>query len=168
MYLGEFLDDVYPFNGFAYFRETARGVVCDEKGRIALNLVKRNDIFGEEEYYELPGGGIKGNEAPMDALKREIEEELGFKVDDIKEVGVVDSSYNLIGQKNRNYYFLCNISSPAKKVHYESKGDLLIAKTVFVTLLEGLELLKGQLDGKLGKVVARREIPVLERCLGLF
>src|SRR3989344_2181494 len=56
----------------------------DENGNVLLN--HRYDHQQEvEDVWEIIGGGIEENELPVDALKREINEELGYKIDDEKD-----------------------------------------------------------------------------------
>ncbi|MCM8820232.1 MAG: NUDIX domain-containing protein [Candidatus Omnitrophica bacterium] len=49
------------------------------KGKILLSQRKRNDHFAL--LWEFPGGGIEKNEKPNQAIKREIQEELGLIVE---------------------------------------------------------------------------------------
>ena len=54
-------------------RHTARAIIIKRK-KILL-------VTGHgSEYYWSPGGGIEGNETPLEALNRELLEELGVKV----------------------------------------------------------------------------------------
>lgn len=52
-----------------------RAIIIDS-GRLAL--IKRNRA--DEEYYVLPGGGIEPGEEPLQALQREVFEELGVTI----------------------------------------------------------------------------------------
>jgi 8-oxo-dGTP diphosphatase len=52
------------------------GAVILEKGRL---LVVRKDVPGRTEYI-VPGGKAEAAEAPMDALQRELKEELGIEI----------------------------------------------------------------------------------------
>ena len=51
----------------------------------------------------------------QDAVKRELKEELGVKVDVICKIGVVSDCYNLIHRHNINNYFLCKVESFGEK-----------------------------------------------------
>jgi 8-oxo-dGTP diphosphatase len=55
-------------------------VIFNERGEVALVEV-------QNKYYFLPGGGIDGGEADKDALRREMQEETGYDIDIIDEIG---------------------------------------------------------------------------------
>lgn len=57
---------------------------CDEKGNVLLNH-RYDHQQAVEDVWEIVGGGIEENELPIDAIKREIKEELGYKIDDEKD-----------------------------------------------------------------------------------
>ncbi len=157
----ELKDTQYQENGFTHTRVTARGVVLDEEGRIGLHLIHRDDVFGNETYYETPGGGVDEGETPEQAVVRECKEELGEDIEVLRALGVVKDAYNLIQRKNENHYFLCKKLNQGEK-HFVSEGDSLIQKTVWVSLEEGIALLKQQSDHGVSALVKARELPILE------
>ncbi|OGG05659.1 hypothetical protein A2872_04555 [Candidatus Gottesmanbacteria bacterium RIFCSPHIGHO2_01_FULL_42_12] len=56
----------------------------DENGNVLLN--HRYDHQQEvEDVWEIVGGGIEENELPINTIKREIKEELGYEIDDEKD-----------------------------------------------------------------------------------
>ena len=56
----------------------------DDSGNILLNH-RKDHQQAVEEVWEIIGGGIEENENPSDTIKREIYEELGYKIDEIKD-----------------------------------------------------------------------------------
>ena len=56
----------------------------DKNGKILLNHRKDNPPF-DEDVWELIGGGINENESPLEAIKREIKEELNYTVNELKD-----------------------------------------------------------------------------------
>lgn len=68
----------------ARFRHSSRGIILDEDDRI---LLCRFEIphpavpAGHTVVWAAPGGGLEPGEAPMDALRRELHEEVGLVVD---------------------------------------------------------------------------------------
>ena len=70
----------------------ARGVVFNEDNEVVLFYKER---IGE---IKLPGGGLEANEKPVDAFRREIMEETGYSISDIKLVG-----YTLERKRRNNF-----------------------------------------------------------------
>ncbi len=66
-------------------RKVALIVFYDEEKRILLQDRKKMSKLGEE--WGFFGGGIDDGETPEQAVVRETEEELGYKLDDLKYVG---------------------------------------------------------------------------------
>ena len=66
-------------------------------------------ICGQATIIETAGGGVEEGEELQDAIKKELKEELGVKVDVICKIGVVSDYYNLIHRHNINNYFLCKV-----------------------------------------------------------
>lgn len=147
-------------------RHCVRGIIVNENGEVALHHCHRDDKYGDSEYYELPGGGyadIEGreNELPFDGLKREVEEECGFKISRLAYLGQVKDEYNLSDRLNYHYVFLCRLQGMTQK-HFESKGDTYILDTSFYSFRTAIKLLKKQNQGGFEGLVRQRELPFLE------
>ena len=154
-------DDQYPYHGFEHIRQVARGIVLDEDGKVLIHLIHRNDQFGDQIYYETPGGGVDEGETYEDAVMRECEEELGAEIEIIGYLGEVIDAYNLIKRQNINRFFLCKIKGKKAK-HYESAGDLLIQKTVRLDLDEAIALYEAMDKTLVSGLVRQRELPFLK------
>jgi 8-oxo-dGTP pyrophosphatase MutT (NUDIX family) len=59
-------------------RPNVKGVKCVLTHDDDVLLVRHT--YGDRDRWELPGGGVKRREEPLDAARREIEEELGIEV----------------------------------------------------------------------------------------
>ncbi len=62
-------------------RETARVLVIDDSGKILLFLTHFDPEVGLPPRWITPGGGIDGNETPVEAAVRELHEETGLKIE---------------------------------------------------------------------------------------
>jgi ADP-ribose pyrophosphatase YjhB (NUDIX family) len=70
-------------------RRSARGILIDDEER--LILIKRTRP-GEAAYWTAPGGGVDPTDAsPADALRRELDEELGASVEGCEQVFLFSS-----------------------------------------------------------------------------
>lgn len=64
-------------------REAARAVLLDTAGRVYLMHTTKHG------YHQLPGGGIDEGEAVVDALQRELLEELGCTAGVAEDLGTI-------------------------------------------------------------------------------
>lgn len=83
-----------------FTRRAARAIVFDEKDRVAIMY------FSKTGSYKLPGGGIDEGESIDDALHREIREETGYKIANIRELGVVEEDRYYAGMHQTSYCFV--------------------------------------------------------------
>ena len=100
--------------GTTHNREIVRAIVVDDDGYFYFARLDRDDIFEPCVVIETSGGGVEKGEDLQEAIKRELLEELGAKVEIIDKIGVVSDYYNLIGRHNINHYFLCKALSFGK------------------------------------------------------
>lgn len=158
--LASLRDDQYPFTYTDHVRLIARGVVYNDKKEIALIKLHGQDKFGNRNYYELPGGGVKDTETNEEAFVREIIEEVGWKVKIIAELGEVDDFYNLIHRENHNFYFLgsCLSYVGTKLEDYEKA---IMEKVIWVSIDEAIAIFKNMNNQGCATLVKRRELPIL-------
>ncbi len=155
-----FEDNLYPNHGFDHVREVARGIVLNEKNEIPLLKIYCDDIFGHRDHYETPGGGIEKNETKEEALKRELNEEIGAEVEIIAPLLVTEDYYNLIKRKTISYYYLCRL----KSLHQNNllpEEKTFIKGMVWVSLDKAIDLYQNAMIGKVAKLIQQRELPVL-------
>lgn len=103
------IEDINPNR----FRQTVRGIILEEDQVFMLYSEKFND-------YTFPGGGIKDDEDHTEALKRELNEELG--ADDIrvlKPIGFTEEIRYGINSTNNtylqtSYYYLVDVKNFSK------------------------------------------------------
>ena len=69
----------------------AAGVISDAAGRI---LVQRRDATANQGgLWEFPGGKLKGTEVALDALRRELNEEIGIEVENAEPLIRIEHDY---------------------------------------------------------------------------
>ncbi|MGV8165323.1 MAG: NUDIX domain-containing protein [Alkaliphilus sp.] len=139
-------------------KRVAVKAVTFKDGKILLIRTNKDD-------YKFPGGGLKEGESFIDALKREMLEETGYKVSDVMEIviSVVEKKPDLYEERAafvmESQYWTCNIE-PNKQYEqsldeYEAELDF---KVEFVLLKEAYtknsDLLKGD-DENLNPWVSR-------------
>ena len=74
----------------------------------------------------------------QDAIKRELKEELGVKVDVICKIGVVSDCYNLIHRHNINNYFLCKVEFFGEKELTEDERNNFHLSTLKLSYEESI------------------------------
>jgi 8-oxo-dGTP pyrophosphatase MutT (NUDIX family) len=96
----------------------------------ALRLIRRGNTFLVAEIedpqtgavlHRPPGGGIEEGESPEQAVRRELQEELGIRLATIRELGTVDHVWFWKGRevRERAWLFLASSSDDARL----SRGD---------------------------------------------
>lgn len=159
--IGKYIDDQYPNTGITHTRKTVRAIVMNEDGNIALHHLLRDDKFGHRDYFETPGGGVDKGETLLEALRRELKEELGVTVKDIIPLGRVIDYYNLLNQRNSIYYYFCKVDSYGEK-NFQGSESTLIESTKWVSLSKAKELYENMTKEPLENLVRQRELPVIE------
>lgn len=153
-------DEQYPLDYIDHNRYIARAVIINNDRKIAILHVVRNDIFGNYDYYELPGGGVNNNERPEEAVVREAHEETGVSAFIVDKIGVVDDYYNLIHRHNINYYFLLKIKHFGHRTLEEYEKSM-IKETLWVSIDEAIEKFKEMPSSGVSLLVKNREVPIL-------
>lgn len=83
----------------SYTRCAARAVLYNAAGQVAVMY------FTTTGSYKLPGGGIDEGENILDALHREIREETGYEITNIKELGEVEEYRYFCGMHQLSYCY---------------------------------------------------------------
>ena len=97
----------------SFQNQTAIGAVL-QKNRSEILLVKRRDV----PVWVLPGGGIEKGESPESAVKREVREESGFRVEVKRKVG----EYTPVNRLSRyTHFYECEIIGGKARIGNETK-----------------------------------------------
>ena len=95
-------------------RRASRAIVFDRDGKIALlDATKKN-------YHKLPGGGIDEGEDIKTALDRELQEEIGCTVKNLRELGTIEEYRNgNLRLHQLSYCFLADLDGEVGVPHLE-------------------------------------------------
>ena len=158
----ELEDREFPFSYTDHDREIVRAIVFDEEKNFYFVRIHRDDSFGKATLIETSGGGVEKGENLEEAIKRELKEELGAEVEILREIGIVSDYYNLIHRHNMNHYFLCKVRAFGEKnlMPYEIRDFHM--ETWKLSYEEAIKEYEKCSNTKLGRLIAQREVPVLE------
>lgn len=139
------------------FRKSARGIVLNENGEMAVqHLTNRG-------YHKLPGGGVDRGEAEADAFKREVLEEVGCDCELIEELGVVIECRNEQELLHISYGYVAKligaIGLPMLEAEEVEEGQV----TKWLKPEEALEQMKNDQPTEYkGHFIRAREVAFLE------
>jgi 8-oxo-dGTP pyrophosphatase MutT (NUDIX family) len=91
----------------------------------------------------MPGGGIRKGEEPADAARREMEEELGIRIDDLRPLGAI--SVRAYQAHDRVHCFHAELSAPEltidrgelEEVRWFSRSELPAERSRYVGRILG-------------------------------
>lgn len=139
------------------FRVACRWVVIDENGQIPL-------LFdGCKKYYKLPGWWMEWEEDKIEAFRREIREETGCEIENIKEIWKVIEK--VADWEQINYCMIWKIVSKWEP-HFTDKEIERWYKLIWVSLKEAVSLIKNEetfTDD--AKFKQERELYILEKAI---
>lgn len=156
-------DEEWPFEYTDHDREIVRAIVFDEEGYFYFVRAERDDDFGRATLIETSGGGVEKGEDLLAAIKRELKEELGARVEILCKIGVVSDYYNLIHRHNINNYYLCKAVSFGEKNLMQDEIECFHLSTLKLTYEQTVKEYERCSSTKLGRLVANRELPILRQ-----
>lgn len=159
----ELRDEEWPFDYTDHDRMIVRAIVVDDEGYFYFVRADRDDDFGRAVVIETAGGGVELGEDLGEAIKRELQEELGAKVEVICKIGVVSDYYNLIHRHNINNFYLCRAVSFGEKMLTDDEINYFHLSTLKLTYDEAKQEYAKNRDSMLGRIIANRELPILIR-----
>lgn len=164
----ELRDTEWPFDSVDHDRLIVRAIVTDGAGNFYFVRANRDDEFGKATLIETSGGGVEPGEDLSAAIRRELREELGAEVDILCKIGVVSDYYNLIRRHNINHYFLCRVKSFGETHMTADEIESFHLSTLKLTYEQALAEYDARRCTRLGRLIAAREVPVLERAHALL
>lgn len=159
----ELCDGEWELDYIDHDRSIARAIAFDDSGYFYFVRAERDDDFGRATLIETSGGGVEDGESLNEAILRELKEELGVSAEIICKIGVVSDYYNLIHRHNINNYFLCRVLSFGESSLTEDEANCFHLSTLKLTFDEAVKEYELRSSTRLGRLIARRELPVLLR-----
>lgn len=145
-----------------FVRNSARSIIIRGK-KIAMVHSSKYD------YYKFPGGGIEGEESPVDAMIRETQEEAGLivKPETVKEFGLVHRIQRSDSDPSEcfiqdNFYYLCDAEDETVSQcldHYEAAEHYALE---FVDPILAIQKNRNVQDSPYNPMMFEREARVLE------
>ena len=159
----ELEDREWPFTYTDHDRQIVRAIVFDEAGWFYFVRARRDDQFGKATLIETSGGGVEKGEDLLSAIRRELGEELGANVEVLGKIGVVSDYYNLIHRHNINHYYLCKALSFGEKHLMPDEIKDFHLSTLRLTGEEAEAEYRRRACTPIGRLIAARELPILQR-----
>ncbi len=155
-------DDLYPYQGYDHIRQTARALCENEKGEFGFLHIVGEDYFGIRDHLETCGGGIEENEGILDALEREIEEEMGYTIRAYEIVGCILDAYNLIGRITLSTFVHVLLdTSKSRQTQRTEAEQILIKEIIWLEPLKALDVLENHCSSSVDRIVQRRDAKAL-------
>ena len=140
-------------------RKAARAVLLDEKGQVYLLSVSKYN------FHKLPGGGIDEGEEIIDALKRELLEEVGCRAEVIAELGSVVEyrHYKDGGLKQTSYSYLAKqIGKKMDSVLEQSEIEDGMSEIKAKNIDEAIQLVQNDAPQNMeGVFIKKRDLAIL-------
>ncbi len=157
-------DDIYLpcYNENEYQkRDTVRCILLNEKNEIGVLLINRDDDFGKMKHFETPGGGIENGETKLQALKREIQEEAGYKIKNIVSLCEISNEYNILKRIDRATFYLAYINEKCK-TNYDDYEIGLITDLRWFPILKYKEYYSEFPPYKVSKIIYKRDMIAID------
>ena len=159
----ELEDREWPFTYTSHDRQIVRAIVFDDEGWLYFTRASRDDHFGKATLIETSGGGVEKGEDLLATIHRELREELGAEVEVIGPIGTVSDYYYLIHRHNLNHYYLCRALSFGEKHLMPDEVENFHLSTLRLTCDEAVQEYRRLSCTPIGRLIANRELPVLQR-----
>lgn len=155
-------DDEFDQKTLNNTRKTVRTFARREDGKWGLIRIIGNDDFGIRNHLETSGGGIERGETEIEALTREIKEELGFRVVKSDFIGNVVYEFNLINRITLGSYYIVLVDTSTQNTNYTDDERKLFKGIEWYTLNELEMHLKNEQLNKCDRLVHKRELVALD------
>jgi ADP-ribose pyrophosphatase YjhB (NUDIX family) len=139
-------------------QKKVRGLIYKNKNTL---VCIEEDVGGTKNLLKLPGGSVEKNESNLKAIKREILEETGYEIDNIKCIGFIENirkEYVL-----RMTYFMATTKGKKKKLKLTDAELIFGTKPIEINIEKAFkrikyEYTKAQHDSSLRDILVFNEL----------
>ncbi|HGJ67607.1 TPA: NUDIX domain-containing protein [bacterium] len=144
-------------------RFASRAIVINKDNKIAIMYVKKY------HNHKLPGGGIEEGEDLINALKREINEEVGCNIEITGEVGEIIEYKNEYMQKQTSYCYLGRVVGEIREVNFTDQEKESGFSLLWIDIDIAIDLFKkdNPIDYT-ARFISRRDLLFLEEAKKLL
>jgi len=139
-------------------REASRAIMFDENNDIALLHAATN------HYHKLPGGGVKKREDVIGALRRELLEEIGCQIKNIRELGIIEEYRNKFSLHQTSYCFIADLDGEKGTPNLTGSEIADGFETTWLSMDDAINILKSEtnVDHYEGKFIHKRDLAFLK------
>jgi len=151
-----------PKGGAKYIPRNSARAVISNKGKVAFLY------SGRDKYHMLPGGGVEPGETTLEALEREIFEEVGCSIRVVQEIGEIVEHLTHAGVNQTSHCFLAEVVKEGTPIftpdEIEEGMELL-----WVPIDKAIELIKSEKPAAYhAKFIVKRDLMFLETARALL
>ena len=143
---------------FYKIRKAVRTILFNDAGEIALLFVSKKN------YHKLPGGGIESGENILEALEREVMEEVGAKSNTLGEIGIIIEYRDEHELLQISYCYYSRTNGELNEPSFTEKeiNDGFILK--WISINNAISILeKDNPNNDVGKFIRERDLTFLKK-----
>ncbi|HEY8892141.1 MAG TPA: NUDIX domain-containing protein [Clostridium sp.] len=148
---------------FYKVRKASRAVMFNSLNQIALPFVSKN------MYHKLPGGGIEKGESIIEALNREVMEEVGAKIDIISEIGTIIEYRDKFNQLQISYCYLAKVNGIVDSPSYTNEELAAGFKLKWMDFEDAITTIENDKPNDyVGRFIQKRDLAFLKKAKEIF
>lgn len=113
-------------------RFTSRVFVRNDEGQYAFLHIVGEDFLGVRNHLETCGGGVEENETFLEAAIREVEEEIGVKAKNYREIGAIIDRLNPIQRMTCSVFFYAELDEIYENTNRTDDEKILIDSVLWL------------------------------------
>jgi len=140
-------------------RRAVRAVVFDKDGKVAVIKVEKDNL------YKIPGGGVKEGEDLIDALRREVGEESGAIIRNIKELGMVAEKRTILPLIQESFCYTAD-AVRIEEPNFTEKEKDSGCSVLWMSVDDAIKAFEGvKPETYKSKFVSKREFIILKKAI---